>query len=175
MNRLVRFSTLFAICTLTGLSAMELKASAQTANSGEVDMTATVNSYCVFDNATNGTLGVDPSDLKTLNSTKVANDVTTADGAPGSIEVTCNDTDATINISSVTNSIKPTDMLAPTSSTTTVTGLGSNITSTNGAAGTAVAVGSTVTKKLDVNLQATYGENFKAGDYTFTVNLVATP
>ena len=167
---LISLSTTLGLLTITSFTS---PANAQTVNSGQVEMTATINGFCLFENELDGTLGVSPSDLTTLNSSETANSITALDGASGSIDVTCNDATTTINIDTVTES--NTAGATVNTFTTTVSGLASDIVSTDGAPGTPVAVGSTNTETLNVDLTATYNDNLSAGDYTYTVNLVANP
>ena len=101
-------------------------------------MTATIGSFCLFENEIDGTLGVPLSDPSTLDSNEAANNVTALDGAAGSIDVTCNDANTNINISSVTESNTAGGTV--NTYTTTVSGLATDITSVDGAAGTAVPV-----------------------------------
>ena len=173
MNRLIFTVSLVSIGTITTFLNSASQVNAQSLNSGEVEMTATVENFCIFENELDGTLGVSPDDLTTLDSAEAANNITALDGAPGSIDVTCNDPTSTINIDTVTE----TNTAGATWSTftTTVSGLANDITSTDGAPGTPVAVGSTNTETLEVDLAATYDENLSPGDYSFTVNLVANP
>ena len=175
MNRSITTISILSLGTVACVMALSSQVNAQTTDSGEVQMTSTVDSFCTFDGVSNGTLGVSPSNLTTLSSAETANGITAADGAAGSIDVICNDAARTINISSVTNSNTATPVATVTTSTTTVSGLGTDIVSTDGAAGTPVAVGSTASQTLTVNLTATYDANLTPGDYTFTVNLVAAP
>ena len=83
------------------------------------------------------------------------------------------DATTSINIDTVTES--NTAEATINTFTTTVSGLASDIVSTDGAPGTPVAVGSTNTETLTVDLTGTYNDNLGAGDYTYTVNLVANP
>jgi hypothetical protein len=174
MNRFLSTLTLCSSTTVASILGLSLVASAApTTNNGQVLMKATIGNMCLFDNATDGQLGGDPNNLDKLDSTLPANGITLLPGSPGSIEVTCNNANSTINISSVTE-INTASAIVDTY-TTTVSGLATDIVSTDGAAGTAVAVGSTNTETLDVDLDATYQSNLTPGNYTFTVNIVATP
>ena len=83
---LISFSTTLTLLTITNFTS---PANAQTANSGQVEMTATIDGFCLFENELDGTLGVSPSDLTTLDSSEAANSITALDGAAGSIDVTC--------------------------------------------------------------------------------------
>ena len=173
MNRLIFTASLVGIATITTFFNFASQVNAESLNSGKVKMTATIEGFCIFENELDGTLGVSPDDLTTLDSAEAANNITALDGAPGSIDVTCNDPTYTINIDTVTETNTAGATL--NSFTTTVSGLGTDITSTDGAPGTPVAVGSTNTETLEVDLAATYDENLSPGDYSFTVNLVANP
>ena len=167
---LISFGTTLTLLAITSSTS---PVNAQTNNVGQVEMTATIQGFCVFENELDGTLGVSPSDLNTLDSSEAANSVTALDGASGSIDVTCNDATTSINIDTVTES--NTAGATVNTFTTTVSGLASDIVSTDGAPGTPVAVGSTNTETLTVDLTGTYNDNLGAGDYTYTVNLVANP
>ncbi|MGL5875997.1 MAG: hypothetical protein ACRC2R_27170 [Xenococcaceae cyanobacterium] len=174
MNRFISTLAISSLTTVASIFSLSLSVSAApTVNNGQVQMKATIGNMCLFDNATDGQLGADPNNLDTLSSALPANGITLLPGSAGSIEVTCNNAASTINISSVTET--NTASATIDTFTTTVTGLGSPITSVDGAAGTAVAVNSTNTETLDVDLDATYQSNLTPGDYTFTVNIVATP
>ncbi|MEM7589940.1 MAG: hypothetical protein AAF383_00185 [Cyanobacteria bacterium P01_A01_bin.83] len=175
MNRFISTISLISLTSVAGILAATAGVNAQTVDSGEVQMTATVGDVCLFTDPLDGTLGIDPDDLTTLSSSLNANGITTAtgDGAAGSIDVTCNNATSTISISSVTQAIP--SGITSDSYTATVSGLGSDIVSTDGAAATPVAIGSTATQTLDVDLEAVYGTNVIPGDYTYTVNLVANP
>ena len=173
MKHIKNIFVALSLGTIAATFATASTIKAQTINSGQVEMTATVGSFCLFDNEIDGTLGVDSEDLATLDSRQAANNITALDGASGSIDVTCNDPNSTINISTVTE----TNTVGATvdTFTTTVSGLANDIVSINGAPGTPVVVGSTNTETLEVDLTATYNDNLTAGDYTFVVNLEATP
>lgn len=173
MNRFIYSVSLISISTIASLFSLASQVNAQTANSGEVEMTATVGALCTFENELDGTLGVSSDDLTTLDSSEAANGITALDGASGSIDVTCNDPSTTINIDTVAES--NTAGASVNSFTTTVSGLATDIVSTDGVAGTPVAVGSTNTETLIVDLTATYADSLAPGDYTYTVNLVANP
>jgi hypothetical protein len=174
MNRFISTLTLCSFTTIASILGSSLAPlSAQTVNLGDVEMKATINNVCLFDNSTDGQLGGDPANLDKLDSTLPANGITTLPGSPGSIEVTCNNATSTINISSVTHT-QPAGMTIDTF-TTTVSGLATDITSVDGAQGTAVAIGSTTTETLDVDLEATYTANLAPGNYNFVVNIEATP
>lgn len=173
MNRLFFTISLVGIGTVATLLNSASQINAQDLNAGEVEMTATIEGFCIFENQLDGTLGVSPDDLSTLDSTEGANNITASDGAAGSIDVTCNDPTYTINVDTVTET--NTAGATINTFTTTVSGLASDLTSTNGAAGTPVAVGSTNTETLEIYLAATYEDNLNPGDYSFIVNLVANP
>ena len=173
MKYIKNMAVALSLGTIAATFATASTVKAQTVNSGQVEMTATVGSYCLFEDELDGTLGVDSGDLATLDSALSGNNIIALDGAAGTIDVTCNDASSTINISTVTET-SPAGATVDTY-TTTVSGLTSNIVSVDGAPGTAVAVGSINTETLSVNLTATYNDNLMAGDYTFTVNLEATP
>ena len=174
MNRFISTISIVSIATVAGL-AVAPKTLAQTVNSGEVQMTATINSFCLFENQMNGTLGVSPGNLRILDSTEGANGITTEPGTFGSIDVTCNDSNMTINIDSVTETNTANATVQSYTATVSGESMQESITSENGGAGTAVAIGSTQTETLEVDLSATYRDNLTAGDYTYTVNLVANP
>ncbi len=171
-NFIYTFNTI-GLTSIASLLAVAPGINAQTVNSGEVEMTATISAFCLFENEIDGTLGVSTDDLATLDSNEAANGITALDGAAGSIDVTCNDPTSMVNISTVTES--NTAGATVDTFTTTVTGLSAELVSTDEEAGTPVAVGSTNTETLLVDLSATYDDNLGAGDYTFTVNLEATP
>ena len=173
MNRFISILSLGSFATLASLIALIPQAIAQTVNSGEVEMTATIGTFCIFENEIDGTLGVPSGQPDTLDSTALANGITALDGAAGSIDVTCNDPTSQIGIDTVTEN--NTAEITVNTFTTTVTGLANPLSSVDGAASNAVAVGSTNTETLLVNLAATYNSNLSAGDYTYTVNLVANP
>ena len=174
MNRFISAISIVSIATVAGL-AVTPKTLAQTVNSGEVEMTATINSFCLFENQLDGTLGVSLDDLSTLDSTESANGITTESGTSGSIDVTCNDSNATINIDSVTETNDAEVTVDTFTATVSGQSMENDIVSTDGASGTPVAINSTNTETLEVDLSATYGENLEAGNYTYTVNLVANP
>lgn len=173
MNKFIFRISLISLGTVASLLSLSLQVNAQSNNSGQVEMTATVGGLCVFENELDGTLGVSPNDLATLDSAETANGITALDGASGSIDVTCNDATTTINIDTVTEA--NTAGATVNNYTATVSGLANDIVSTDGAAGTPVAIGSTNTETLIVDLTATYTDNLAAGDYTYTINLVANP
>lgn len=176
INKLISRLSLISFGTTLSLLAITSSTSpvnAQTNNAGQVEMTATIQGFCLFENELDGTLGVSPSDLATLDSSEAANSITALDGASGSIDVTCNNATTSINIDTVTES--NTAGATVNTFTTTVSGLASDIVSTDGAPGTPVAVGSTNTETLIVDLTGTYNDNLGPGDYIYTVNLVANP
>ena len=164
---------LFSLTSLASLFSLSSQVNAQTVNSGEVEMAATIDTFCIFENELDGTLGVPADDLTTLDSTEAANGITALDGVSGSIDVTCNDPSSTINIDTVTEA--NTANMTVNTYNTNVSGLASDITSVGQAPGTPVAVGSTNTETLLIDVAATYNSNLKPGDYTYTVNLVANP
>ena len=175
INRFISTIGLISLTSVAGMLATTTTVNAQTVDSGEVEMTATVGSFCLFEGEFDGNLGVAEGDLTTLSSALEANGITAEDGAAGTIEVTCNNASSTINIDSVSESIP--SGIASVGYTATVSGtsLASDIESADGAAGTAVAIGSTDTETLTVNLDAEYDSNVIPGTYTYTVNLVANP
>ena len=173
MKKFIFTTSSFSLSIIASMLVLTPQVNAQTANSGQVEMTATVGGLCLFENELDGTLGVSLDDLTTLDSAETANGITALDGASGSIDVTCNDATTTINIDTVTES--NTAGATVSTFTTTVSGLATDIVSTDGAPGTPVPVGSTNTETLIVDLAGTYNENLSAGDYTYTVNLVANP
>ena len=173
MNRFIFSIGLLSFGTVIITLPFASQVNAQSVNSGQVEMTATVGGFCLFENEIDGTLGVPAANRDTLDSGALANNMTALDGAAGSIDVTCNDAASTINIDTVTEA--NTAGATVSTFTTTVSGLANDITSVDGAAGTPVAVGSTNTETLEVDLTAIYNDNLTPGDYTFTVNLVANP
>ena len=173
MNRFILTIGVAAVTTAASIATFAGRANAQTVNSGEVEMSATIGAFCIFDNEIDGTLGAPIDDLTKLDSTLPANGITALDGAEGTVEVTCNDANAQISIDTVTES--NTAGVTVDTYTTVVSGLATDMISTDGAASNAVAIGSTNTERLDVNLEATYASNLAAGEYTYTVNLVANP
>ena len=174
MNRFISAISIIGIATVTSMTAgLPTSAIAQTLNSGEVEMTATVGTFCIFEHQLNGILGVPVNDLSQLSSTEEANGIASQDGTSGSIDVTCNDPSTRISISSVSETNTTGARLQEYE--TKVSGLGMDLVSLDGAASNAVAVGSTNTETLTVDLDADYNNNLSAGDYTYTVNLVANP
>ena len=59
--------------------------------------------------------------------------------------------------------------------TTTLTGLNSNIISHDGGTSIAVPIGTDTMKTLEIDISATYNNILKPGNYSFIVNLEATP
>ena len=128
---------------------------------------------CSFNNIVNGSLGVEVNNLKVLSSAANANSITAINGSPGSIDVTCTSATTSINISSVVRSNNA--GISVSNFTTTVIGLTSDIVSDNGGASMAVPIGTNSSQTLEVNILATYNSILKPGDYSYTVNLNATP
>lgn len=173
MNRFISIISIGSLASLASMTALMPQATAQTVNSGQVEITATVGAICIFENEIDGTLGVPSGQPDTLDSAAAANGITALDGAKGSIDVTCNDPASQISIDTVAEN--NTAGITVDTYTATVTGLADPLTSVDGTASNAVAVGSTNTETLEVDLTATYNSNLSAGDYTYTVNLIANP
>ena len=128
---------------------------------------------CTFDNIINGNLGVDLNELNILSSEVNTNSITAVNGSSGSIDVICTNAATNINISSVTQSNNAAMTLS--TFTTTLTGLSSNIISHDGGTSIAVPIGTDTMKTLEIDISATYNNILKPGNYSFIVNLEATP
>lgn len=140
---------------------------------GFIDSKALAQDSCTFSNAINGSLGADFAELTVLSSEIAVSNITAIDGNPGAIDVTC--TNAAINIK-ITGVNQSNDAgIALSNFTTTLKGLSSNLTSSNGGASVAVPIGTSNTKTLEIDLTATYNSTLKPGNYNFLINLEALP
>lgn len=128
---------------------------------------------CIISNVINGNLVMNLDELDTISSKANHNSVGIIDSAPGSIDISCTNATTDIGISSVvqTNDVG----MTLSNFTTTVSGLSSEIISNNGGASLAAPIGTNVTKTIEIDLDATYSNILKPGNYSFMVNLEALP
>ena len=128
---------------------------------------------CTVDNAINGNLVMNLDELDTISSKANQNSIGIVDTVPGSINISCTNAATNIGISNVV----PTNNVGMTLAnfTTTISGLSSEIISHNGGASIAVPIGSNGTKTLEIDIDATYSNILKPGNYSFIVNLEALP
>lgn len=128
---------------------------------------------CTIDNVINGSLGTNLDDLNTISSRSTSNSLSTTDARAGSLDLSCADATAEISISSVvqTNDVG----MTLSSFTTTLSGLSSEIVSTNGGSSMPASVETSGTKTIEFEIDATYNDVLKPGNYSFFVNLEVSP